>query len=272
MDDEWREHIPEGEERHFERFNDLSGVLKSYAEDKSEIGRRVRPPAEDASSEDVSSFMRKHLGSPDTPDAYNLVETEDQGLKTLGENFREAAHKAALTPGQYTALQESLVQTYADLTQDPPEDPRVHWASQTQELLGDKFESVVGQAQEAVRSLLGEDEIQALVETGLTDHPHIVRMFGETIYPMIADGKVPSDKESSQVVANSKVEHIKGYREAEAEALKAQQSDPRGQTAEFKRAHEEMKRHRIALAKMGVLSVPDLDENDEIIDNNPFAL
>jgi hypothetical protein len=268
--DEWRDHIPEGQSERFERFDSLGDVFKTYLETDTEIGRRVRIPNEDSSPEDVARFYSK-LGRPESPDGYQPQDTEDQGLKELMDNFLGSAHKANLTTGQFDALQESLVQTYADLAEkghqalaSAAQAQRDQWVSQAKESLGDEFDAVVGQAREAVNRLLTDEQREALRETGLTDNPHLVEMFGRTIYPMIADGKVPSEKAASEAADGKRTSHVKAYREAEAAALKLQSEDKQQRSPELRALLHKMSQHRLALAEMGIHQVPDL-EPDELI-------
>lgn len=114
---------------------------------------------------------------PEKPDAYSIEVPE--GLKAdealMGE-FRNAAHEAKLTVDQAKTL-TGWWNKRAEAEQKAVNDARTAWTTELQTDWGGKFEGNVAVAQKAIRTLAPAEFVTFLEQSGLGNHPAMVRMF-----------------------------------------------------------------------------------------------
>ena len=80
----------------------LAALAESYVATKGLVGKRMQPPAENATPQEVAAW-RKTVGAPDTPEGYGELRPEDfpeahWDKETAGQ-FAALAHKHHLPPG-----------------------------------------------------------------------------------------------------------------------------------------------------------------------------
>lgn len=80
----------------------LTALAESYLATKSMVGKKMQPPGESATPQEVAAW-RKNVGAPDTPEGYGELRPEDfpethWDKETAGQ-FAALAHKHHLPPG-----------------------------------------------------------------------------------------------------------------------------------------------------------------------------
>ncbi len=168
-------------------FKNVEGLARSFIDTQRMMGmdrnQLLAIPPEGADDETVKAFHRA-LGVPEKPDMYDLdPETKPVEGLTQDDAFLTAmkvgAHAIGITPAQFRGLhkmyQEYANQTYEQFTQtvktgrDEAETAlKAEW--------GDAYDQNVKNAGLAIAEWGGQEAIDYLNETGLGDHPAIVKM------------------------------------------------------------------------------------------------
>ncbi|MFH1090620.1 MAG: hypothetical protein V1742_03520 [Pseudomonadota bacterium] len=114
---------------------------------------------------------------PDGPDGYEVTVPEglpvDQGLM---DAFRVTAHQAGLSRDQAKALTDWWNER-AGASVKEAEQTRAGWRKELEDEWGGRFDVRVEAARQALRKLAPVEFVNYLDQTGLGDHPAMVRMF-----------------------------------------------------------------------------------------------
>jgi hypothetical protein len=159
----------------FEPFKDLSGLAKSYKHaaslvgvDKAEVLRL--PKAADAP--EWGDVWNK-LGRPEKPDGYEFP--EGAVPEALAQPLREKAHSLGLSKTQTAELAgwyaEQRAAEMQQLGQQALTTLKAEW--------GKTFDDQLHAAKKALREVGGEGVMKVLDETGLGNHPEIIKMFAK---------------------------------------------------------------------------------------------
>src|SRR6266550_5917625 len=213
---DWRASLPEelrGEES-LKSFKDLPSLAKSFVETKRMVGNAVHMPKADAPQEEFDKFYAR-LGRPESPDKYELKRPEnpaggqwDEGLE---KEFRTAAHASGLQPRQAQGLldwfnktQTERLSAYTKGMEEGVGKLKTEW--------GTKFDEKVGMAARAVKELGGDELKTMLEETGLGNHPVLVKLFAKIGESMMVDTIIAGDtdmEDSSKEAIQLKIDAIR---------------------------------------------------------------
>lgn len=118
----------------FEKFKDVEGVLDSYKNLEGFVGNSIRRPKPDDPEGLLAAI--EQLGAPKSPDAYKIGDPNNEALKTL----QKAAHEAKLFPNQW----EKLASTYDSIVSESKaaqEKQKADLELQLRQSFGDKYEA-----------------------------------------------------------------------------------------------------------------------------------
>lgn len=213
---DWRASLPEDlrSEKSFEKFKGIPDLAKSYTELEKSMGNAVRMPKAESKPEEWDAFYSK-LGRPESPDKYELKRPEnpaggqwDEGLE---KEFRTAAHASGLQPRQAQGLldwfnktQTERLTAYTKGMEEGVGKLKTEW--------GAKFDEKLGMAARAVKEL-GGDELKTMLEdTGLGNHPVLVKLFAKIGESMMEDTIIAGDthmEDSSKEAIQLKIDAIR---------------------------------------------------------------
>jgi hypothetical protein len=171
--------IPEEfkDEKMWENVPDTETLLKNYAHAQKRMGNAVNIPGEDASAEDKAEFFAK-LGRPESAADYEVeFPTLPEGTvwdEQAQNGFMQAAHEAGLNEAQV----KGILGWYGEYQKDVGLAGDEAIGKVTEELTkewGANFEGNVALAQKAVAKLGGVEFQAVLDETGLGNHPDLIR-------------------------------------------------------------------------------------------------
>lgn len=193
----WLDSLPEDikKDPSLAMFKEPAALAKSWINAQKMIGaNKVVIPDEKASDEEKAAFYQK-LGRPDSPDKYELKAPEGYELDDgLVKTFKEAAHKAGLTPNQANAILAFDAQRMAESRQKAEaaqarqmEESLIEY----QKSLGgqEKYKATVDRARVALREVGSPELKEFLEESKLGSHPRVIDLFSK-IYSMMDEGKI----------------------------------------------------------------------------------
>lgn len=160
----------------FEPFKDITALAKSYRDTARMVGADkntlLRLPKDPDAPEWADVWAK--LGRPEAPDGYTIP--EDAGLtEQQVAAFREQAHAMGLPQRQA----EGVVAFYAKQQAAAREALYQHGYSVLTEEWGGAFKERLAVATKAAELYGGPELIQVLKDTGLGNHPAMVRAFAK---------------------------------------------------------------------------------------------
>jgi len=202
---DWRTSLPEEmrSEKSFEKFKGVPDLAKSYVEIQKTMGNAIHMPKPDSKPEEWDTFYSK-MGRPESPDKYELKLPEsgtvDEGLV---KEFRTAAHQSGLQPRQAQGLldwfnktQGDRMTAYTKTMEDGVNQLKTEW--------GGKIDERISVASRAVKEMGGDELVSLLEETGLGNHPTLVKFFAKlgesTLEDKIIVGDTSSGEESKDAI------------------------------------------------------------------------
>jgi len=154
-------------------FKDADGLAKSYLELNKLLGKRM----EDMSPEELNSYYGK-LGRPDDASGYDLGDVQGD----ISDWYKDIAHSAGLSQEQAKNISEAYNQLEASKMaemQEQQKETMGAWVDQLKEEFGSAFDTRIQAAQAAVKTYGGEELKNFLNETGLGNHPAMVKAFAD---------------------------------------------------------------------------------------------
>ena len=167
---------------------DLTTKYKDMERKVSEYEGRLKNalflPADDAADEERAAFYNK-LGRPETPDKYSFKKPEDwpEDLpynEEFERGFREFIHKIGLpdrAAGQIYSWYSGIVLEQAKKDLERRNALLTEGQKKMQEEWKDKFDENVKITARAVEAFGGPDLLRFLDESGLGNHPLLVKTF-----------------------------------------------------------------------------------------------
>lgn len=168
-------------------FTDPGALAKSYVNAQRMIGAdKVARPGKSWTDDQYNEFYSS-IGRPDSADAY---EFDVSGVMSDEEatSFRQAIFEAGLQPRQVSRL-ERFINELSDnaqtATQTRTEEAVFAAEQELRQEFGQAFEQRMGLAQNAARTLLGNEGMEMFESVQLSDgrmlgdHPDVVRMFAK---------------------------------------------------------------------------------------------
>lgn len=194
---DWRTSLPEdirGEES-IKNFKDVADLTKGFIETKKLVGNATKIPKADAKPEEWDTFYSK-LGRPESPDKYDFKLPEGiTADEALMKEFRTAAHASGLQPRQAQGLldwfnknQGERMASYTKTMEEGVGKLKGEW--------GGKFDEKLSVASRAVKELGGDELISLLEETGLGNHPTLVKFFAKLGESTMEDKIIVGDTSS----------------------------------------------------------------------------
>lgn len=179
---DWRASLPEElrADKALETFKDTASLAKSYIDTKKMVGDAIRMPKGDAPQAEWDKFYER-TGRPESADKYEFKLGGDANTKhddeLIGE-FKNMAHQAGLNPRQaqalldgYTKFSEARLGKQATEMQAGLDTLKKEW--------GGAWDNNLSSATRAVKELGGEELSKVLDETGLGNHPVLVKFFAK---------------------------------------------------------------------------------------------
>jgi hypothetical protein len=174
-----------------ERYGSLPDLLKGFVETKAKVGAKgVTVPGRHATDGERSEFY-KAIGRPDDPAGYepaDLPENFELPDDDLG-SLREFAHAQGLSKAQGEAMIAEYARRAAgglDAQQQQRERFQAESIAALKKDYGEQLPKVLERAKLAIREIGGDTLAQAMNQTGLGDHPEMVRAWIK-IADMIGD-------------------------------------------------------------------------------------
>lgn len=136
---------------------------------------------------------------PDTPDPSIVPSLENTPFQAADyEVFKQLAHELNLSSEQvekWLAFEKNCAQHHTQQAQDKKREQIAAWAQQTRAMYGEKLDQEIAFALRAANTFGGPDLRELLEETGLGNHPVVIRTLsgiGRTISEDISAGGMPS--------------------------------------------------------------------------------
>lgn len=165
-----------------QNFKDADGLAKSYVHLNQLLGKKF----EDLSPEDLDSYYSK-LGRPEDAEGYKFPDMENQDVKKW---YQDNAFKMGLTQDQARGLAESymeLEQSGMKSMEEARAKQSAEWLKTIQDDFGGAFDKRIEVAKKAVKQYGGDELVSYLNESGLGDHPAMVKAFSEIGKEMLED-------------------------------------------------------------------------------------
>jgi len=170
-------------------IKDVTGLAKGYVHAQRMVGSdKVAIPGKDAPDSDWDTVYNK-LGRPETMDGYKLPEFKDDhpakefvpSEEQVGK-FQDVAHKLGLTQSQFAGLMDwypQLQQEMAEAANAETNAQREQSEAALKKELGNAYDEYVQNGVKAAKEFGGDEFVQLLEDTGLGNHPTVVKALGE---------------------------------------------------------------------------------------------
>ena len=162
-------------------WGNADDVLKSYTNLEKTVGvDKVALPSGESDIFEWEGWSA--LGVPENSEEYKLAAPDGMGNydQTLSDDMRQIFHQAKLTPQQAQFVHDKYVERYAgqaDLSQAEQSQQIEGWDKEIRGEYGTAYEERIAAARMAVREFGGDDLASLMDETGLGNHPTVVRAF-----------------------------------------------------------------------------------------------
>lgn len=174
-----------------QNFKSAEDLAKSYLNANQLLGKRMN----ELSAEDANYF-KGLIGVPESADKYKLPEEMNADMAGW---YKGLAHKAGLTQDQAkSVIDEYIMLERSQVERQKVEMDRVagEWVEGLKKEFGSAFEKQIEVAKRGVQAFGGDDIQQLLNETGLGNHPAVVKMFAKIGKELLEDSIVHADKEA----------------------------------------------------------------------------
>jgi len=181
-----------------EKFKSVDDLAKSYKHLEKLQGKEHLPIPTDENDSDAWNEVFKRLGKPDDPNQYEFPslaeDAQFQPDETFTEGLKQKAHELGLTPKQASELYrwyaEDIGEQSVKQSQEQAQKFRQESEQQLRKEFGNEFDNRVKAAQQAVHQFGGDDLAQLLEQTGLGNHPAIVKAFAEIGVNVLSEDKI----------------------------------------------------------------------------------
>lgn len=173
-----------GDER-ITKHKTLSELGKAYIDLQGKLQAAIIPPAEGASDDEVREYRRK-LGVPDSPDDYVLdgETVAALGSPELEKNFQTWAHgvglskqQAATLARQFADAKNTIVSQAQQRQRSEAESRRTETEQTLKKEWGLSYDDKMTSVRRALNALTPATFQKYLDQTGLGNHPDMIRMF-----------------------------------------------------------------------------------------------
>lgn len=200
-------------------FKDLNGLAKSYLHLNSMIGKKVT----DLSPEELGQVYNK-LGRPEKAEEYKLPDGVHE--EALGW-YTKTAHELGLTQEQARSMAESYMELEKVRTEEHEKAinaQQEEWMAEIKKDFGSAFDKRVETAKKAIEAFGGAELREAMNQTGLGNHPAMVKAFSQIGKEMLESSLPQADAEASFGVTPSDAQNKINNLKRDPEFMKAYMS------------------------------------------------
>ena len=218
VDEDWKSALPDDirDNPNFAKYTSMESFAKGHLNAVSMLGKEPELKIPD-NEDDRGEFFNK-LGRPEEANGYKFSEYEaPEDLKEYingrEESFRETAHKIGLTTDQASELHKwymegnmdnakSMEENRNQIQQEGFNNLKAEW--------GEAYDKNINMSQLALGEFADAEFVNYLEQTGLGDHPSMIKAFHNIAEGMIGEGKLEASTDSSQTPAaiDSKIAEI----------------------------------------------------------------
>ena len=233
-------------------YKDINDLVKSHISAQSMIGNSIRIPSKEAGQEqwdafysrfnDVPGLMRynpdnptevlRKIGAPEDADGYKWTPPEgfEPDPDTV-KGFKDLAYALNLTNEQASGLMSHMAKDAVADNQRREQEMKEAIDGMKKEW-GMAFDEKMGEATRAVAILGGQELVDVLNETGLGNHPAMIKLFANLGSQLKEPATLPGQGSQAGVLtpeeAQSQIEDIYNnkehpYHEGNPEAIKKMQ-------------------------------------------------
>lgn len=185
---DWRSAIPEEirNEKSIEHFKGVDDLARSYINAQKMIGGRIPIPKE--GDNDSWNEVWNKLGRPETPDKYNVKLPEVAGAALapeLQQEFMKLAHSLGLNNKQVQEVlnfEAQRIEKQSEVFGQAMQEAEMELKKE----YGKAYDQKIASAQRAVKSLGDENFAKLMDETGLGNHPAMIK-FAAKIGDMLTE-------------------------------------------------------------------------------------
>ena len=204
-------------------FKDVAALAKSHIDAQKLLGhRRTALPEKNWSEAQYNEFYNQ-LGRPEAPDKYNVPKVQlSQGIELPEENINAAKaefHKLGLSGQQFEGVLKWYLD-YVDKGYKSAQEAVKTKASQAEAKLkeewGDEYVAKQDMAKEALRQYASEEFLEYIDQTGLGNHPELIKAFAKIGHDMVEDsarGRGPGMHTGGAAAAAIAIDELKMNRE-----------------------------------------------------------
>lgn len=197
-DTDWRSSLPDELKtaKPLQSIKSVEDLAKGFVNAQSVIGRRF----EDLTPEQLSEYYGA-LGRPESPEDYKFEAPEGREINTELESwFRNQAFEGGLTKAAAEKLFNDFTAMEAETLAQREQMVELQMQEQQKQLqkdFGPAYDERVNLANRALREFGGDEAIAAITESGLQNHPALVKLLanaGETL----AEGNFTSGQKTGK--------------------------------------------------------------------------
>lgn len=244
----WRDQLPEDirTSPSLSKFETQEGLAKSYINLEKMLGQdKVVIPKEGDQAGWEAAY--KALGRPDDPKAYGFQKPAElpAGLEYSEEQdmrLASVAHKAGLNKQQAALVREEFIKFMGEGATAQSEAVEISRATQESQLKtewGRAFDQNIKEAKVAIREYTDDSFIAMLEQTGLGNHPAMVKAFHTIARKTMGDDKLIGAGQQRENTPADLDKGIADYRQQHSAALfDASHPDHKLRTQEYTRLFE----------------------------------
>ena len=191
---DWKSALPEDlrENPNFTKYTSMESFAKGHINAVSQLGKdSIQMPQ----SEDEWADTYSKLGRPDNAAGYELAEFEGpdnlrEYVEGRVDSYKDIAHQLGLSNGQAQALHQWYMEGNAETARAGEEATKAQMEdafSQLQHEWGRAYETNLNVAKTALGEFGSEELVHYLEESGLGNHPDMIKMFQNIGKSMLGD-------------------------------------------------------------------------------------
>lgn len=206
-------------------MNDVSTMAKSYVHAQKMIGADKIPlPGKHATEQDWQMFYQK-IGLPETPDKYDIKAPKDAKFVQDADlqSLKPLAHKLGILPKQLEPLLAWHEENMANSTVKAQEQFQIQRENEIKALekeWGARFDVNISYAKNVIRDLQVPGLEGFLEETGLHNHPMMIKVLAEVGQKLYKEDEVVGTANRSATGVHTPEEALRKANEIVAEAAK----------------------------------------------------
>jgi hypothetical protein len=243
--------LPDGlrAEPSLQSFDSVDKLAKSYVHARKMIGgdpdRMLQLPKE--GDEDGWNQVYNRLGRPEDADGYNFDLGDGEQSPDVAD-FKNVAHQLGLTNDQaktMLGIYNQISENDLAEEQDQFDEMNIEYLQEIQKEWGDEFSKNSELARRAFQNFASEELMEVMKETGLSNHPEVLKTFSRIGQVLSEDNILPGTRGAIGGMTPVHAEETIASRMADQEFRTAYLD---GASPHHQRAVEEMQRLHNALS------------------------